>query len=88
MAAGPPAAEWLRLRPRLGPVRFALAYLADEAAYGAGVYRGAVRERLITPLVPRLARRPLPRPGPEWLGPARRAPARPGAESGPGSIGD
>ena len=52
-------AEWLRVRPRLGPVRFALAYLADEAAYGAGVCRGAVRERMITPLLPRLARRPL-----------------------------
>jgi mycofactocin system glycosyltransferase len=63
LAAGPPAAEWLRLRPRLGPVRFALAYLADEAAYGAGVYRGAVRERMIAPLLPRLAARPLPRPG-------------------------
>jgi hypothetical protein len=63
LVAGPPAAEWLRVRPRLGPVRFALAYLADEAAYGAGVCRGAVRERMITPLLPQLAHRPLPPPG-------------------------
>ena len=41
---------------------FALGYLADEAAYGAGVYRGAVAERLAAPLLPRLAWRPLPRP--------------------------
>ena len=37
------------------------AYLADEAAYGAGVYRGALAERLADPLLPRLAWRPRPR---------------------------
>jgi mycofactocin system glycosyltransferase len=58
--AGPPAAAWLRGRPRLDPVRFTLAYLADEAAYGAGVYRGAAAERLAGPLLPRLAWRPRP----------------------------
>ena len=62
LLAGPPAAAWLGSRPRLDPVRFALGYLADEAAYGAGVYRGAVAERLAAPLLPRLAWRPLPRP--------------------------
>jgi mycofactocin system glycosyltransferase len=64
LAAGPPVAEWLRTRPRLGPAAFTLAYLADEAAYGAGVYRGALRERLAAPLLPRISRRPLPRPAP------------------------
>jgi mycofactocin glycosyltransferase len=62
LLAAPPAAAWLGSRPRLDPVRFALGYLADEAAYGAGVYRGAVAERLATPLLPRLAWRPLPNP--------------------------
>jgi hypothetical protein len=57
LLAGAPAAAWLRGRPRLDPVRFTLAYLADEAAYGAGVYRGALAERLADPLLPRLARR-------------------------------
>jgi hypothetical protein len=61
LLAGAPAAAWLRGRPRLDPVRFALAYLADEAAYGAGVYRGALAERLAEPLLPRLAWRPRPR---------------------------
>jgi mycofactocin glycosyltransferase len=61
LLAGPPAAAWLRSRPPLDPVRFALAYLADEVAYGAGVYRGAVAERLAEPLLPRVAWRPLPR---------------------------
>jgi mycofactocin glycosyltransferase len=64
LLAGPPAAAWLRGRPRLDPARFALGYLADEAAYGAGVYRGAAAERLAAPLLPRLAWRPLPRAAP------------------------
>ena len=72
LLAGPPAAAWRSRLPRLDPVRFALAYLADEAAYGAGVYRGALTERLAAPLLPRLAWRPLPK--------ARRTP--PGAVSG------
>jgi hypothetical protein len=63
LIAGPPAAEWLRNRPGLDPARFALWYLADEAAYGAGVYRGALTERTAAPLLPRIAWRPLPRPG-------------------------
>src|SRR5215469_6705736 len=67
LLAGAPAAAWLRGRPRLDPVRFTLAYLADEAAYGAGVYRGALAERLADPLLPRLAWRP-----PPWH-PGRRA---------------
>jgi mycofactocin glycosyltransferase len=61
LLGGPPVAEWLRGRPDLDPVRFTLAYLADEFAYGAGVYRGAVTERVAEPLLPRVAWRPLPR---------------------------
>ncbi|HET9889096.1 MAG TPA: mycofactocin biosynthesis glycosyltransferase MftF [Mycobacterium sp.] len=63
LVAGPPAAEWLRTRPRLDPVCFALGYLADEAAYGAGVYRGALTEQTVAPLLPQIAWRPLPRAG-------------------------
>jgi mycofactocin system glycosyltransferase len=61
LLAGPPAAAWLRARPPLDPVRFTLGYLADEAAYGAGVYRSALTERLAEPLLPRIAWRPLPK---------------------------
>ena len=61
LLAGPPAVAWLRARPDLDPVRFTLGYLADEAAYGAGVCRGAAAEWLAEPLLPRFAWRPLPR---------------------------
>jgi len=61
LLAGPAATAWLRSRPRLDPLRFALGYLADEAAYGAGVYRGALTERTLAPLLPRIAWRPLSR---------------------------
>ena len=59
LLAGPPLAEWRRLRPPLPAPSFSLAYLADEAAYGAGVYRGVLTEKLLSPLLPVVAWRPL-----------------------------
>jgi hypothetical protein len=44
--------------PQLALFRFALGYLAGEAAFGAGVYSGAAAERTAVPLMPRLAWRP------------------------------
>ena len=69
LLVGPPIAEWRRIRPSMDATAFSLGYLADEVAYGAGVYRGAVTERLLSPLLPAVAWRPLgkapaaPRPG-------------------------
>src|SRR5260370_22184463 len=79
LLAGPPAAAWLRSRPRLDPVRFALGYLADEAAYGAGVYRGAAAERLPPPPPPP----PPPRPPPKPAAPPPPAPATPAVHAHP-----
>jgi len=59
LLAGPPLAEWRRIRPPLNAAAFSLGYLADEAAYGAGVYRGVLTERLPSPLLPAVAWRPL-----------------------------
>ncbi len=42
---GPPLVEWVRARPALDPVRYTAARVADELAYGAGVYAGCFRER-------------------------------------------
>lgn len=50
-------------RPRgaeLGPAGYLAAALADDVAYGSGVWRGAWRERTVGPLVPAV-RSPLPR---------------------------
>jgi mycofactocin system glycosyltransferase len=55
---GPPAAEWLARSPDLGAVRFAAARLADDIAYGAGVWTGAVRARTLVPLRPVVVRYP------------------------------
>jgi hypothetical protein len=50
-------AQWARDR-EAGPVRSAARILADQAAYGAGVYAGCLRERIITPVLPSVTGRP------------------------------
>ena len=47
-----PLGEWLRRRPPLDPVRWSAGSLADDFAYGLGVWRGCVRERMFSPLIP------------------------------------
>ena len=51
LLAGPPLAQWAGDRDA-GPLAFIAVTLADQAAYGAGVYAGCLRERLITPVLP------------------------------------
>jgi mycofactocin system glycosyltransferase len=55
LAVGP-IAEWAAIRPALDPLRWTAAAIADDAAYGAGVWRGCLRERTTRPLRPRFAR--------------------------------
>ncbi|GAA3204852.1 mycofactocin biosynthesis glycosyltransferase MftF [Actinocorallia longicatena] len=52
----PIAAEWLRA-PSLDPVRYTAVRLADDLAYGTGVWASALRHRTAAPLLP-LLRRP------------------------------
>lgn len=47
-----PLAEWIDRRPPLDPIRWTIASVADDLAYGAGVWRGCLRERTIAPIVP------------------------------------
>ncbi|TVT15357.1 mycofactocin system glycosyltransferase, partial [Amycolatopsis rhizosphaerae] len=47
--------EWAVRRPGLDPVRWLLARVADDLAYGAGVWRGCARERTVAPLIPDLS---------------------------------
>ncbi len=53
LLCAPALAEWVRRRPELDPVRWTAANLADDVAYGAGVWRGAVAARTVAPLRPR-----------------------------------
>lgn len=58
----PVAVEYERRRPRLDPLRWFAAMLADDVAYGVGVWVGSVRARTMRPLVPvTRARTPRPR---------------------------
>jgi mycofactocin system glycosyltransferase len=60
LLAGPPLAEWWRRRPTLDPVRWTAASVADDLAYGAGVWWGCLVHRSAGPLLP-LVRAPGPR---------------------------
>lgn len=67
---GPSLTAWTGQRPDLDPVRFVLAHLADDVAYGAGVWAGALRARTTVPVRPAVAWHPLRgdlsrQPGPE-----------------------
>ncbi len=66
----PAAVEWWRRRPDLDPIRWTLASIADDVAYGAGVWAGCLRWRSFGPLVPTIAmgsrtRAPSPREDPD-----------------------
>jgi hypothetical protein len=50
--------DWARIKPGLDPVRWLLARTADDLSYGAGVWRGCVRDRTVAPLVPDLSNWP------------------------------
>ncbi len=56
MLTAAPASEWLMARPRLDPLRWTAIALADDLAYGIGVWRGCLRHRTVDPLRPRFAR--------------------------------
>jgi mycofactocin system glycosyltransferase len=47
-----PVAAYLARRPAMNPIRFALGSIADDIAYGAGVWTGCVRARTTTPVRP------------------------------------
>ncbi len=54
LIVAPPAVEWGKKRPGLDPLRWAAASIADDVAYGAGVWAGCVATRTFGPLIPKL----------------------------------
>ena len=55
-ALGPAVYEWWIKRPHLDVVRFALMKMLDNAAYGAGVWKGVIATRNAAPLIPTVKR--------------------------------
>jgi mycofactocin system glycosyltransferase len=58
LAAAPPLTDWVRRRPPLDPLRWTALSLADDAAYGAGVWIGSLRSRSVDAVRPGLGSRP------------------------------
>jgi mycofactocin system glycosyltransferase len=56
---GPPLTAWSARRRSLDPVRYVLGHLADDVAYGTGVWAGALRARSTAPVRPVIAWHPL-----------------------------
>ncbi|MGI5472181.1 glycosyltransferase family 2 protein [Streptomyces sp. CA-132043] len=54
-AYGRHVTDWLRTRPPVGLPHWVAARAMDDFAYGAGVWRGALRDRTLVPLLPDLA---------------------------------
>jgi len=50
----PAAGDWLGTRGALDPVRYAALHVADDVAYGSGVWLGCLRARTVAPLLPRI----------------------------------
>jgi mycofactocin glycosyltransferase len=53
LVLGPALAAWIGRRTRLDPARFVLAHIAEDIAYGAGVWTGAWRARTTVPVRPK-----------------------------------
>ena len=58
LVLGPPLTAWSARRRSLDPVRYVLGHLADDVAYGTGVWAGALRARSLAPVRPVIAWHP------------------------------
>lgn len=56
LLAGSPLSTWMKRRPPINPVTFVAGQIADDVAYGAGVYAGCLRHANVTPIRPVLTR--------------------------------
>ncbi|HET6503174.1 MAG TPA: hypothetical protein VFG87_20695 [Amycolatopsis sp.] len=65
--------DWARGAPGVGLLPWLAARTADDLSYGAGVWRGCLRERTVGPLIPDLANWPSRHPPPPSTEPLRGA---------------
>jgi mycofactocin system glycosyltransferase len=54
----PVVRDWITERPELDPIGYAALHVADDLAYGSGVWLGALKARTLAPLLPHIAFRP------------------------------
>jgi hypothetical protein len=50
----PAASDWMAARGGLDPVRYTALHVADDVAYGGGVWLGCLRAGTLAPLLPRV----------------------------------
>lgn len=62
----PATIDWIRNRPDISPLPYVALRLADDVAYGTGVWVGAIRARTIEPLVPEVTSWPKPSRYTRW----------------------
>ena len=82
----PPLAGWVRRRPALDPARWLLLWLADDLAYGTGVWRGCLAERSGRALLPELSRGAAGLGGLPGSAPASASASPPAPPSGPAPV--
>lgn len=56
----PPLIDWVQQRPPLDPVRYIALRILDDAAYGVGLWQGAITRHTAEPLLPDLTSWPRP----------------------------
>ena len=69
LAAGvlaPSIIDWIRTRPDIAPLPYVALRLADDMAYGAGVWVGSVRAGTLEPLLPEVTSWPKPSRYSRW----------------------
>ncbi|MFV1992138.1 MAG: mycofactocin system glycosyltransferase, partial [Acidimicrobiales bacterium] len=54
LLVGPALAKYFEARPKIDPARFVAIRIADDVAYGTGVWLGCIQQRTLAPLKPRL----------------------------------
>jgi mycofactocin glycosyltransferase len=80
---GPPLTAWAEGSRTLDPIRFTVGRIADDIAYGTGVWSGCLARRTLSPLRPAISWRPL------RIDPVARAPeSRPAAAGSASAMQD
>jgi hypothetical protein len=62
----PSIIDWIRTRPDIAPLPYVALRLADDVAYGAGVWVGSVRAGTLEPLLPEVTSWPKPSRYSRW----------------------